>query len=80
MPLAILRKQVKDLPIQFTLDDSMAMSPATRLSLAGKVIVGARISKTANAVPAVGDLSGQSAVVAVGTKGLMIEIKDVLKQ
>lgn len=80
MPLAILRKQVKDLPVQFTLDDSMGMSPASRLTQAGPVIVGARISKSANAVPQKGDLAGQSAPVAVGTKGLAIQIKDVVMQ
>jgi cytochrome c-type biogenesis protein CcmH len=80
MPLAILRKQVKDLPISFTLDDSMAMSPAATLSKAGRVVVGARISKSGNAIPEKGDLAGQSAQVTVGAKGLAIEIRDVVKQ
>jgi cytochrome c-type biogenesis protein CcmH len=79
MPLAILRKQVKDLPITFTLDDSMAMSPATALSTQSKVIVGARISKSGNAMSQPGDLSGQSAVVSVGAAGLKIEIKEQVK-
>ncbi len=79
MPLAILRKQVKDLPITFTLDDSMAMSPATALSSVSQVIVGARISKSGNAMPQPGDLSGQSASVKVGAAGLKIEIKDLVK-
>ena len=79
MPLAILRKQVKDLPLRFTLNDSMAMSPATALSSASQVIVGARISKSGNAMPQSGDLSGQSAPVKVGATGLAIEIKDAVK-
>ena len=79
MPLAILRKQVKDLPLTFKLDDSMAMSPASALSTASKVIVGARISKSGNAMPQPGDLSGQSAPVNVGATGVQIEIKEAVK-
>jgi cytochrome c-type biogenesis protein CcmH len=79
MPLAILRKQVKDLPLQFTLDDSMAMSPANALSGASKVVVGARVSKSGNAMPQPGDLSGQSAPVSVGASGLQIEIREAVK-
>ncbi len=79
MPLAIVRKQVKDLPFDFSLDDSTAMSPANTLSGASKIIVGARISKSGNAMPQPGDLSGQTAVVDFGASGLKIEIKDVVK-
>ena len=79
MPLAILRKQVKDLPFTFKLDDSMAMSPASALSTAAKVIVGARVSKSGNAVPQPGDLSGQSEAVPVGAANLKVEIKDTVK-
>jgi cytochrome c-type biogenesis protein CcmH len=80
MPLAILRKQVKDLPLSFSLNDSMAMSPASALSAAsGKIIVGARVSKSGNAMPQPGDLSGQSAPVSVGAAGLQIEIKEAVK-
>jgi cytochrome c-type biogenesis protein CcmH len=79
MPLAILRKQVKDLPLKFTLDDSMAMSPANALSGASKVVVGARVSKSGNAMPQPGDLSGQSAPVSVGASGIQIEIKEAVK-
>ena len=78
MPLAILRKQVKDLPLTFTLDDSMAMSPAARLSSAQQVVVAVRISKSGQALAQPGDLQGQSAPVAPGESGLRIEIGQIV--
>jgi cytochrome c-type biogenesis protein CcmH len=80
MPLAILRKQVKDLPLRFTLDDSMAMSPAARLSSAQQVVVNARISKSGTATPQPGDLLGQSEPVPPGASGVTIEIGQVVGQ
>ena len=80
MPLAIVRKQVKDLPLQFTLDDSMAMSPAAKLSGATSVIIGARISKSGNAMPKSGDLQGLSPAVSVGATGIKVEINEELKR
>ena len=77
-PLAIQRRQVKDLPLQLTLDDSMAMSPALRLSSVSQVIVGARVSKSGNAMPQPGDLQGLTPAVAVGARGLQLQIADVL--
>ena len=74
MPLAIVRKQVKDLPVAFTLDDSSSMSPAARLSGARQVVVGARVSKSGQAMPQPGDLQGQSAPVQVGATGVVVEI------
>ena len=78
MPLAILRKQVKDLPLSFTLDDSLAMSPQQRLSNATSVVIGARISRSGNAMPASGDLQGSSAAVQPGARDVKIEIADVV--
>ncbi len=78
MPLAILRKQVRDLPLTFTLDDSMAMSPAAKLSGAPRIVVGARISASGQATPQTGDLQGFSAPVAPGAAGLAIQITDVV--
>jgi cytochrome c-type biogenesis protein CcmH len=79
VPLAVLRKQVKDLPLRFTLDDSLAMSPAAKLSGASQVIVSARVSKSGNAMPASGDLVGQVGPVPVGSSGLAIEIGEQVK-
>jgi cytochrome c-type biogenesis protein CcmH len=78
MPLAILRFQVKDLPVKFLLDDSLAMSPAMKLSNFQDVVIGARISKSANAVPQAGDLQGASKPVKVGAKGLAVVIDQVV--
>jgi cytochrome c-type biogenesis protein CcmH len=79
MPLALLRKRVRDLPLQFTLDDSMAMSPAAKLSGAPRIIVGARISRSGDAMPAPGDLVGQVGPVALGSAGLRVEIGEQVK-
>jgi cytochrome c-type biogenesis protein CcmH len=74
MPLAIVRKQVRDLPFEFTLDDSMAMSPAMKLSGQRQVVVGARVSKSGNAAPQPGDLEGSTKPVAVGADRLSVVI------
>lgn len=74
MPLAILRKQVRDLPVKFTLDDSMAMSPAMKMSNFDQVVVVARISKSGNAMPQPGDLMGMSKPLALGSSGVKISI------
>jgi cytochrome c-type biogenesis protein CcmH len=79
MPLAIVRKQVKDLPASFTLDDSMAMAPNMRLSNFPQVVVGARVSKAGSATPQPGDLEGASAPVAVGASGLTVTIESEVK-
>jgi cytochrome c-type biogenesis protein CcmH len=74
MPLAILRRQGRDLPVQFTLDDSMAMAPQMKLSAFPRVVIGARVSKTANATASPGDLQGLSAPVSVGAAGIGVLI------
>ncbi len=68
MPLAIVRKQVKDLPLKVILDDTMAMTPRARLSGFERVYVGARISKSGNASAEAGDLQGRSAILTTGGK------------
>jgi len=74
-----LRKKVSDLPVTFTLDDSSAMSPATRLSGTPQVIIGARISKSGNAMPQPGDLQGLSKPIENTGKGIGIVIDTEVK-
>jgi len=74
MPLAVMRKQVRELPAAFTLDDTMAMAPGTKLSDHPRVVVGARISKSGSPTPQPGDLEGLSAPVKVGDTGVVVVI------
>jgi len=74
MPLAVVKKQVKDLPLAFQLDDSMAMRPGLELSAFPRVVVSARVSKSGNAMPASGDLEGASSPVTPGTRNIAVLI------
>lgn len=74
MPLAILKIQARELPLKFSLDDTLAMAPSMKLSNFSEVIVGARISKSGNAMPQSGDLEGLSQPVKVGAKDISIMI------
>jgi cytochrome c-type biogenesis protein CcmH len=59
MPLAIVKKTASELPLQVTLDDSMAMVPAMKLSNFPEITLLARISSSGLATPQSGDLQGQ---------------------
>lgn len=59
MPLAVVKKQVKDLPLEVTLDDSMAMMPTMTISSVANVQVSARVSHTGNAIAQSGEPIGK---------------------
>jgi cytochrome c-type biogenesis protein CcmH len=61
MPLAIQRLKASQVPTTVTLDDSMGMMPSMTLSKFAEVVVGARVSKSGNAMPESGDLETLSA-------------------
>jgi cytochrome c-type biogenesis protein CcmH len=69
MPLAVQRLRAGDLPVTVTLDDSMAMMPAMRLSNFREVTVGARISRSGKATPESGDLEGEVSPVEPAQSG-----------
>jgi cytochrome c-type biogenesis protein CcmH len=74
MPVAIVRATKKDLPFTFQLDDSTSPMPSRKLSMAGTVVIVARLSKSGLAMPQSGDLEGTSEPVKSGVDGLTVVI------
>ena len=62
MPLAVVKKQVQELPLEITLDDSMAMMPNMNLSSVANVQISARISHSGNAIAQTGEPIGTKQV------------------
>ncbi len=77
MPMAVLRVPASQLPLKFTLDDSLAMNPESLISNTAEVEVEVRISKTGMAMPEPGDLLSKAQTVKVGTKGLKLRVDRV---
>jgi cytochrome c-type biogenesis protein CcmH len=79
MPLAVKRATVRELPLAFALDDSMAMAPNLQISGFPRVVVTARVSKSGSATPQPGDLQGASVPVANDAANVTIVIDSVVK-
>jgi cytochrome c-type biogenesis protein CcmH len=78
-PLAVTRREVRELPATFTLDDRMAMAPGMNLSAHSRVVVGARVSKSGQPAPQPGDFEGLSAPVNVGATGVTVVIGNEIR-
>jgi cytochrome c-type biogenesis protein CcmH len=77
-PLAAARVTMDRFPLSFSLDDSMAMNPANKLSGHKEVVLVARISASGNPIAQPGDLEGRITGVAVGAKDVKLVIDRVL--
>ncbi len=74
MPLAVARLDPKKLPLQVTLDDSMAMAPGMNLSSAKQVQITARITASGQVRGEPGDLEGGSAAIDVTGKATAVQL------
>lgn len=77
MPVAVARFKASELPLVYTLDDTAAMAGGPRLSDVPGVVVGARVSRSGDALPQRGDLRGESTPVRPGQNGVDIVIGTV---
>jgi cytochrome c-type biogenesis protein CcmH len=77
-PVAAVRSTAGSLPLQFSLDDSMAMNPGNALSQHKDVVLVARVSKSGNAMAQPGDFEGRISGVKVGATGVKLVIDQVL--
>jgi len=77
MPVAILKKRGRDLPLDFALDDTLAMTREARLSQHAQVMLGVRVSRRGDAIPVAGDLEGELGPVKLGSAGLVLELSRV---
>lgn len=60
MPLAVMKRMATELPLDVTLDDSLAMAPELRLSQHTAVTITARVSESGRAERESGDLIGEA--------------------
>ena len=79
VPLAVLKARAADLPLQFALDDSLAMAQGMTVSSQAKIVVTARIAKSGKPQGSPGDLQGASKPVANDAAGVDVLIDSVLQ-
>jgi cytochrome c-type biogenesis protein CcmH len=77
MPVAVLKARANALPLKFALDDSLAMSPQAKISMASDVEIEARISKTGLAKAESGDLISSVQTVKVGAASVKLRVSQV---
>lgn len=65
MPLAAFKTTVSQLPLEVTLDDSMAMMPQMKLSGFDTVVVSARVSRSGQPMANPGDLTSEAVTVSL---------------
>jgi cytochrome c-type biogenesis protein CcmH len=76
-PVAAIRATTSNFPIEFELNDTMAMNPDNKLSNFKEVSLVARVSKSGDPKGGSGDLEGEIKGVKVGAKDIKLVIDKV---
>ena len=77
MPVAIMRIRAAELPVQFLLNDALAMTPDAPISALAQVTVEVRISKSGQAKAETGDLMSAMQQVKVGSANLKFIVDQI---
>jgi cytochrome c-type biogenesis protein CcmH len=77
MPVAVLKVPAGNFPMNFVLNDSLAMNPSKPLSKLSEASIEVRISKTGMAKPEAGDLISAAKTVKVGAENIQLLIDQV---
>lgn len=77
MPVAVLKVPAGQFPMNFVLNDSLAMNPSAPLSKLSEASIEVRISKTGMAKPEAGDLISSAKTVKVGSENIQLLIDQV---
>lgn len=78
-PVAAIRSTAANLPLEFELNDSMAMNSEVTLTKAQEVNLTVRVSKSGDVKPQPGDLEGSMTGVKVGAKDIRLVIDRVVQ-
>jgi cytochrome c-type biogenesis protein CcmH len=77
MPVAVLRTPAAEFPINFVLNDALAMNPNAPLSKQSEVTLEVRISRTGMAKQEAGDLISAVQTVQVGASNVQLIVNQV---
>ncbi|QWD59655.1 c-type cytochrome biogenesis protein CcmI [Polynucleobacter sp. MWH-UH35A] len=77
MPVAVLKIPANDFPMNFTLNDSLAINPSAPLSQLSEASIEVRISKTGMAKPESGDLISTAQTIQVGVNNARLLVNQV---
>ena len=77
MPVAVFKAPVTQFPMNFVLNDALAMNPNAPLSKLSEVSIEVRISKSGMAKPETGDLISSAKTIKVGSENVRFLVDQV---